>query len=168
MKVKESNIELENSLNNLGKNEPVIVFISYATKDSERFQIPIIAEKLMKCPGIKKVLYWEEHMRDDIIKYMNDIPVLYTSCFRIIGVDPAGFISIPVPAQYLARKGFTCPGYIVTLGMDPPPAVVGHQKKWVLFGPLAGYPFIMGFTLFYPFGNRTAFHVIREILCNTL
>ena len=72
MKVKESNIELENSLNNLGKNEPVIVFISYATKDSERFQIPIIAEKLMKCPGIKKVLYWEEHMRDDIIKYMND------------------------------------------------------------------------------------------------
>jgi len=72
MKVKESKIDLINSLNNLGEKEPIIVFISYTTKDSERFQIPIIAEKLMKYPGIKKVLYWEEHMRDDIIKYMND------------------------------------------------------------------------------------------------
>ena len=72
MKVKESKIDVINSLNNLGEKEPIIVFISYTTKDSERFQIPIIAEKLMKYPGIKKVLYWEEHMRDDIIKYMND------------------------------------------------------------------------------------------------
>ena len=72
MKVKESKLELINSLNNLREKESIMVFISYATKDSERFQIPIIADKLMKYPGIEKVLYWEEHMRDDIIKYMND------------------------------------------------------------------------------------------------
>jgi hypothetical protein len=72
MNVKGSNMELQNSLNKSGKKEPATVFISYATKDSKKFRIPIIARKLMKYPEIEKVLYWEEHMRDDIIKYMND------------------------------------------------------------------------------------------------
>jgi len=72
MNVKESKLELTNSLNKIRKKEPIFVFISYATKDSERFRIPSIARKLIKYPEIEKVLYWEKHMRDDIIKYMND------------------------------------------------------------------------------------------------
>ena len=72
MKVKGSKFEINDSMNNLGKKKTAIVFISYATKDSSKFQVPLIAERLIKYPEIENVLYWEKHMRDDIIKYMND------------------------------------------------------------------------------------------------
>lgn len=72
MNVKGIKFDLNNSLNKIGKIEAILVFISYATRDSDNFRIPFIAEKLNKYPEIKNVLYWEEHMRDDIIKYMND------------------------------------------------------------------------------------------------
>jgi len=48
------------------------VFISYATKDSNKFHIATIAERLTKYPEIDKALYWEEDMLDDIYKYMNE------------------------------------------------------------------------------------------------
>ena len=50
----------------------VIVFLSYATTDSNKFRIFKIAEKLTSYPEIDEALYWEEDMDDDIIKYMND------------------------------------------------------------------------------------------------
>ncbi len=56
----------------IGKKMGVIAFVSYATKDSKDFQIKSIAEKLTEYPEIDNVLYWEEDMHDDIIKYMND------------------------------------------------------------------------------------------------
>ncbi len=48
------------------------IFISYATKDSNKFQIAKIAEHLEKYSEIDNALYWEEDMQDDIYKYMND------------------------------------------------------------------------------------------------
>ena len=50
----------------------IIVFISYATPDSETFQISNVAKSLKKYEQVADVLYWEEHMDDDIMKYMND------------------------------------------------------------------------------------------------
>ncbi|WP_372366270.1 toll/interleukin-1 receptor domain-containing protein [Candidatus Uabimicrobium sp. HlEnr_7] len=50
----------------------ILVFISYATPDSETFQISEIAKSLKNRDQIADVLYWEEHMHDDIMKYMND------------------------------------------------------------------------------------------------
>ena len=50
----------------------LVVFISYATPDSSRYKIPEIAEELKKYSEIDNVLYWEEHLHDDIFKYMND------------------------------------------------------------------------------------------------
>ena len=50
----------------------VLVFISYATKDSNKFHIFEIAAKLTDYPEIDDVLYWEEDMEDDIIDYMNE------------------------------------------------------------------------------------------------
>ena len=50
----------------------IIAFVSYATKDSSEFQIKSIAERLTEYSKIDDVLYWEEDMDDDIIKYMND------------------------------------------------------------------------------------------------
>ncbi len=48
------------------------VFISYATKDSNKFHIATIAERLTNYPEIDNALYWEEDMHDDIYKYMNE------------------------------------------------------------------------------------------------
>lgn len=48
-----------------------LVFISYSTKDSNKFNIPYLTRELSKFPEIGKVLFWEEDMDDDIIEYMN-------------------------------------------------------------------------------------------------
>ena len=50
----------------------IFVFISYATKDSSKFQISKFAKKLKKYSELNNVLFWEKDMDDDIIKYMND------------------------------------------------------------------------------------------------
>lgn len=50
----------------------ILVFISYATPDSQTFQISQVAKSLKEREQIADVLYWEEHMDDDIMKYMND------------------------------------------------------------------------------------------------
>jgi len=47
------------------------IFISYATEDSKKFKIPIIAKTLTKYPLIETVLYWEEDLHDDIYDYMD-------------------------------------------------------------------------------------------------
>lgn len=46
--------------------------MSYATKDSERFEIKEFAKKLEEFHGIDKVLIWEEDTKDNIIHYMNN------------------------------------------------------------------------------------------------
>ncbi|MFX1588789.1 MAG: toll/interleukin-1 receptor domain-containing protein, partial [Promethearchaeota archaeon] len=52
-----------------GKN---LIFISYATKDSDLFQIPLITDILVQYPEIDDILYWESDMHDDIYEYMDD------------------------------------------------------------------------------------------------
>jgi len=72
MNSKGTSYKINSFIDKSGRQGAIIVFISYATKDSNNFKVPFIAEKLSKYPEISEVLYWEEHMRDDIIKYMND------------------------------------------------------------------------------------------------
>ena len=43
-----------------------LVFVSYATKDADVFKISEIAKILSEFPEIKNVLYWQEHMHDNI------------------------------------------------------------------------------------------------------
>ncbi|MFX1448776.1 MAG: toll/interleukin-1 receptor domain-containing protein [Promethearchaeota archaeon] len=50
----------------------ILVFVSHATKDTSIFNISEISNLLSKYPEIKKAIYWEEDMKDNIIKFMND------------------------------------------------------------------------------------------------
>jgi hypothetical protein len=50
----------------------LIVFASYATKDEELFKVKEIAKILTTYKNIEDVLYWQEDMEDNIIKYMSD------------------------------------------------------------------------------------------------
>ena len=58
----------------IGENreEGLLIFISHASKDMVSFKISEISNLLTKYPEIKKALFWEEHMKDNIIKFMND------------------------------------------------------------------------------------------------
>ncbi|MHA1360864.1 MAG: TIR domain-containing protein [Candidatus Helarchaeota archaeon] len=49
----------------------LIVFISYATKDAQRFHIPDVARELEAIPEIEEVLYWQEDAHGSIVHYMN-------------------------------------------------------------------------------------------------
>ena len=99
----------------------VLVFISYATKDAEKFQIRAIAEGLTLCPEIDDVLYWQEDLHDDIYKYMDenlgkcDVFVLFCS--------PSALESVPVAKEWRSADAlnkpvipvFTSPEYIPPL-----------------------------------------------------
>ena len=46
--------------------------MSYATIDADTFKIEELAKSLKSYEEIKEVLYWQEHMTDNIIKFMSD------------------------------------------------------------------------------------------------
>ena len=50
----------------------ILVFISYSSKDTDRFNIKKIAESLVSDDKIKRVFYYEGESYNDFIKYMND------------------------------------------------------------------------------------------------
>jgi uncharacterized protein with WD repeat len=54
------------------KLEDLIIFVSYATTDAETFDIKELSKRLKAYDEIKEVLYWQEHMTDNIIKFMSD------------------------------------------------------------------------------------------------
>ncbi len=89
------------------KKDGILVFISYATKDAQTFQIPIICEKLTEYPEIKDVLYWQEDLQDDIWTYMDknigkcDIFVLFCS--------PNAMESVPVQKEWHAADALNKP-----------------------------------------------------------
>ena len=51
--------------------ERELIFISYATIDSDFFQIPKLTRILTSYPEIDQILYWESDMHDDIYRYMD-------------------------------------------------------------------------------------------------
>ena len=51
--------------------ERELIFISYATIDSNFYQIPRLTRILTSYPEIDKILYWESDMHDDIYRYMD-------------------------------------------------------------------------------------------------
>ncbi|MHA1349657.1 MAG: toll/interleukin-1 receptor domain-containing protein, partial [Promethearchaeota archaeon] len=54
------------------KSEDLIVFVSYATTDAETFNIKELSKRLKSYEEIKEVLYWQEHMTDNITLFMSD------------------------------------------------------------------------------------------------
>ena len=78
----------------------ILVFVSYATKDVELFKIQRIAEELTKFDEIEDVLYWQEDMQDNIIKYMNDN--LERCDVVLLFCSPNALSSVPVEKEWTA------------------------------------------------------------------
>ena len=71
--IKETQLVESSFVKDLGSLEKkVLVFVSYATKDADLFKIKEFAQILTSYKKIDDVLYWEEDMKDNIIKYMSD------------------------------------------------------------------------------------------------
>jgi len=78
----------------------ILVFVSYATKDADIFKIRDLAKGLTKFEKIGDVLYWQEDMKDNIIKYMNDN--LGTCDVMLLFCSPNALISEPVEKEWTA------------------------------------------------------------------
>lgn len=97
------------------KEGEIIVFASYSTKDAPLFKVGEISHLLSQFPDIKTVLYWEEHNKDNFIKFMNDnlgkcdVVLLFCS-------DNAK-TSIPVEKEWTAADALGKP--IIPIFYDP-------------------------------------------------
>ena len=99
LKLKEqqlTEISTVGDLPDIDKN--VLVFVSYATKDAELFKIKEIAEILTSYEKIEDVLYWQEDMTDNIIKYMSDN--LANCDVMLLFCSPNALKSIPIEKEW--------------------------------------------------------------------
>lgn len=88
-------------------NQDILIFMSYATKDADLFNVKEIAEKLTKSADIQDVLYWQEDMEDNIIEYMNDN---IGKCHAmILFCSKAALDSIPVKKEWTAAEAAGLP-----------------------------------------------------------
>ena len=107
-------IELK-GIKKVSEVKDAIVFMSYATKDSNDFKIRDTAEILTKCEKISHVLYWQEHMKDNIIKYMNDN--LGKCDIMLLFCSPNALTSVPVEKEWTAADIMEKP--IIPVFNDP-------------------------------------------------
>ncbi|MFX1397774.1 MAG: SCP2 sterol-binding domain-containing protein [Promethearchaeota archaeon] len=84
-----------------------IIFVSYATKDADDYQVKEIAERLTENDEIEDVLYWQEDMKDNIIKYMNDN--LGKCDLMILFCSENALKSEPVNDEWMAAKALRKP-----------------------------------------------------------
>ena len=87
--------------------ENILIFMSYATIDAPTFKIAQIAEKLTAYPEIKDVLYWQEHMKDNIIEYMDRN--LGKCHAMLLFCSPNAIDSIPVKKEWTAAESMNVP-----------------------------------------------------------
>jgi hypothetical protein len=83
-----------------GKGQQILVFVSYATKDADIYKIRDLAENLTKYEKIMDVLFWQEDMKDNIIKYMNDN--LGRCDVMLLFCSPNALASEPVEKEWTA------------------------------------------------------------------
>ena len=89
------------------EKDNLVIFISYSTKDAEKYKINLVSEKLLEYKEIKEVLYWQEHMKDNIIKYMNDN--LGRCNAMLLFCSKNALNSVPVEKEWTAAEALNKP-----------------------------------------------------------
>ena len=97
------------------KNQEFLVFVSFATKDAEIFKIRELSKILSNRDKISDVLYWQEDMKDNIIKYMNDN--LEKCDIVLLFCSPNALASEPVEKEWTAADIMGKP--IIPIFTDP-------------------------------------------------
>ena len=102
-----SEIEQSTTLPNPKLERPLLIFVSYATVDADTFKIHDIAGQLAKTSEIKDVLFWEEHMEDNIFEYMDDN--LDKCDVMILFCSDNAKNSVPVRKEWTAAEAIGMP-----------------------------------------------------------
>ncbi len=89
------------------QKEGLLIFVSYATKDTDLYKIPEIAHQLEAYKEIGEVLYWQEDMHDSIIEYMNDN--LGRCDVVLLFCSPNALDSVPVKKEWMAAEDLKKP-----------------------------------------------------------
>jgi len=122
MELQEKGIPVSAATQEEVKIENVLVFISYATKDAELFKVKEIAKTLNTYGDIKEVLHWQEDMKDNIIKYMNDN--LGRCNIMLLFCSPNALISKPVEKEWTAADSMGKPIIPIFLKSDHIPPLL--------------------------------------------
>jgi len=112
-RIRETDVPYTESL--IEKKDKILIFVSYATRDADIFKIKDIAKTLKKYKKIVNVLYWQEHMKDNIIKYMNDN--LGKCDVMLLFCSPNALRSEPVEKEWTAADMMKKP--IIPIFNDP-------------------------------------------------
>jgi hypothetical protein len=121
------------SISKILASEELIVFVSYATKDADWFKIKEISKTLTTYNDIKKVLYWQEDMKDNIFEYMDenlgkcDVMLLFCS--------PHALKSKPITKEWTAADSMEIPIIPVFFSLDHIPPLL-KSRLGVHFGPV--------------------------------
>lgn len=99
-----------------------LVFVSYATKDVHTFKISEIAKILSHFPEIKNVLYWQEHMHDNIFKFMNDN--LGKCDIMLLFCSENALNSTPVEKEWTAAEAIGLPIIPIFFNLDHIPPLL--------------------------------------------
>ena len=112
---KPNSAEIKEEIKSFRVEKPILVFASYATKDVDTFNIQEITEALSSSKEIEKVLYWQEHMDDNIFVYMDDN--LGKCDVMILFCSENALNSIPVKKEWTAADALGKP--IIPIFVDP-------------------------------------------------
>jgi hypothetical protein len=91
----------------LDEKKGIKIFVSYATVDDEIYKISKIAEELEKYEYIEDVMFWQEDMKDNIIKYMSEN--LDKCDTFILFCSPNALNSKPVEKEWTAADAIGVP-----------------------------------------------------------
>jgi hypothetical protein len=122
MELQEKDLTVSTATQEEVKIKKIIIFMSYATKDAELFKIKEIAKSLNFYEDIKEVLYWQENMKDNIIKYMNDN--LGRCNILLLFCSPNALISNPVEKEWTAADSMGKPIIPIFLNSDHIPPLL--------------------------------------------
>ena len=101
---------------------PILIFMSYATKDAENFKISEISESLTVYDEIENVLYWQEDLYDNIIEYMNDN--IKKCDVMILFCSENALNSVPVKKEWTAAEIMGMPIIPVFTNPDHIPVIL--------------------------------------------
>jgi len=91
----------------LDEKRGIKIFMSYATVDDDLYKISKISEELEKYDYIEDVMYWQEDMKDNIIKYMSENLELCDTF--ILFCSPNALNSVPVEKEWTAAEAIGVP-----------------------------------------------------------
>lgn len=104
----------------------ILIFLSYSTKDENKYGIKRIAERLTAYKNIENAIYWEEDMEDNIYEYMDenigkcDIFILFCS--------PEALKSEPIKKEWTAADSLDKPIIPVFIKKEHIPPLLSSRR----------------------------------------